>query len=174
MTTTFQLCLKIYWKVIVANGQKNFKLLNISCHNCHRACGNCDKRNWEVWKKSCGICDNDFLALPENILKSHCHKCHKKNNWACGKCDKRFWLVWKKICGNCDNDFSALLENISQGLVAIVTRDFERFEKKYCGSCDNDFSALLENISKSCGNCDKIFWRDPEHACGSCDNDYLG
>ena len=35
----------------------------------------------------------------------------------------------KKSCGTCDNDFSALHENISQGLVAIVTRDFQRFEK---------------------------------------------
>ena len=107
VTTTFQLCLKIYWKVIVANGQKNFKLLNISCH-----------------------------------------KCHKKNNWACGKCDKRFWLVWKKSCGSCDNDFLALPENISQGLVAIVTRDFERFEKNLVAVVTTTFQLCLKIFQK--------------------------
>ena len=38
-------------------------------------------------------------------------------------------------------------ENISHDIVAVVTRDFQRFEKKSCGICDKRFLALPENIS---------------------------
>ena len=178
MTTTFQLCLKIYWKLIVANEQKTFKILNISCHNCHMACGNCDKRNWEVWKKilwhlwqrlfnfTWKYIETPFSLMAQKIqtlqhLLSQMPQEEQLGLWqmwqevltglkkilwqlwqrlfsfawkyftrSCGNCDKRFWEVWKKSCGSCDKRFSALPENISHGLVAIVTRDFARFEKK--------------------------------------------
>ena len=64
------------------------------------------------------------IQTPQHLLP----KCHKKNNWA---------------CGSCDNDFLALPENISQGLVAIVTRDFERFEKNLVAVVTTTFQLCL-------------------------------
>ena len=55
-------------------------------------------------KKSCGTCDNDFSALPENVLS--------------------LLLMDKKISNS-----STSLVTTATGLVAIVTREIERFEK---------------------------------------------
>ena len=145
MTTTFQLCLKIYWKLIVANEQKTFKILNISCHNCHMACGNCDKRNWEVWKKilwhlwqrlfnfTWKYIETPFSLMaqktPQHLL-SQMPQEEQLGLWQLWQ--RLFSFAWKyftRSCGNCDKRFWEVW-------------------KKSCGSCDNDFSALLENISK--------------------------
>ena len=62
----------------------------------------------QLENKSCGICDNDFSALPENILSLS--------------------LMDKKI----SNSSTSLVTNATRrtiGLVANVTRGFDWFEK---------------------------------------------
>ena len=62
----------------------------------------------QLENKSCGICDNDFSALPENILSLS--------------------LMDKKI-SNSSTSLVTTATGRTIGLVAIVTREIERFEK---------------------------------------------